>query len=270
LAEIADRYDAIVFDQWGVLHDGTSPYPKAVEAVQGLADKETQLAVLSNSGKRSDINADRIAAIGFGYAFSVVMTSGEALWRDFDEGRITHARLFAIERAEGDAATWAAGLDVDFTTIDKAEAVLLMGLPDGATDQAFADQLARALANTLPIYCSNPDRLSPRAGGQQVVSPGTLAHAYRQNGGEVAFYGKPYLPVFEALQRTLDGQRFLMIGDSLEHDIAGGAGAGWDTLLVEGGLYADAFAKNDPDDVLRDLCAKYDAPRPTYRMESLS
>jgi ribonucleotide monophosphatase NagD (HAD superfamily) len=61
LAEIADRYDAIVLDQWGVLHDGTRPYPGAVMALEQMKAGRARLAVLSNSGKRAAPNLTRIA-----------------------------------------------------------------------------------------------------------------------------------------------------------------------------------------------------------------
>ncbi|MEL7026766.1 MAG: TIGR01459 family HAD-type hydrolase, partial [Pseudomonadota bacterium] len=97
LTEIAENYDAIVLDQWGVLHDGTRPYPHAVAALTSLAERGTRMAVLSNSGKRAGPNADRIAAIGFPAAlFEVVMTSGEALWRDIQAGRISEQAFFAM------------------------------------------------------------------------------------------------------------------------------------------------------------------------------
>lgn len=34
-----------------------------------------------------------------------------------------------------------------------------------------------------------------------------------------------------------------MVGDSFEHDIAGGAAAGFSTVFVRGGLHAHAFAQ---------------------------
>ena len=62
ISQIADQFDAIVLDQWGVLHDGTTPYDGAIDALQRLVSQGSRLAVLSNSGKRSDLNAQRIAA----------------------------------------------------------------------------------------------------------------------------------------------------------------------------------------------------------------
>lgn len=270
IRDIADRYDAVVFDQWGVLHDGSTPYPGAIAAIEALKSSGQLIAVLSNSGKRAASNAKRISDFGFGDAFNVVMTSGEALWRKFHDSAFQQNKLFPIQRSDGDAAAWAEGLSFDFTDITQAQGVLLMGLPDGSTETAFAAELDHALAAGLPLYCSNPDKLSPRANGETVISPGTLAHAYQDKGGTVAFFGKPHRPIFGILQDELGAAKLLMVGDSLEHDIAGGANAGWDTLLIQGGLYREAFDQKDAQTVLTSLCDTYDAPRPTFRMDTLT
>ncbi|MGR3502507.1 TIGR01459 family HAD-type hydrolase [Pseudaestuariivita sp.] len=271
LAEVAGDYDAIVLDQWGVLHDGSVPYPNAVSALRTLKGTGHRLAVLSNSGKRAAPNAARIAGIGFPEGlFDVVMTSGEALWRDCQSGRVPEARFYPIERAPGDAAAWAEGLDLHLVSdLSDAEAILLMGLPDGSTEDDWSSVMGSALTRGLPVYCSNPDKASPRAGGQTVVSPGALAHAYAAKGGVVTFYGKPHRPIFEAVAEALGSQRLLMVGDSLEHDITGAAGAGWDSLFVEGGLYAARFDRSDRDAALRALIAETGHPAPTYRIEDL-
>lgn len=273
LAEIADQFDAIVLDQWGVLHDGTVPYPDAVECLQRLKAHGKRLAVLSNSGKRSAPNADRIAAMGFAPdLFEIVMTSGEALWRDVDAGRVIVRALYPIERATADAARWAAGLDVALAkTLDEADAVLLMGLPDGASGSDYEELFAGARARGLPVICTNPDRASPRADGQIVMSPGALAHAHADLGGTVRFYGKPHLTVFRALEAALGvaPERLLMVGDSLEHDIAGGQQAGWSTVFVEGGLHGASFACGSPAKVLADLVVASGAPPPDYSIARL-
>jgi len=274
LVEIADRFGAIVLDQWGVLHDGSAPYPGAIETLKTLKDGGARLAVLSNSGKRAGPNAARIAAMGFpAELFDTVMTSGEALWQDIAAGRIVTKRLFPIERAQGDADAWADGLNVVLTSeIDEAEAVLLMGLPDGADTLGFDAVLDAARVRNLPILCTNPDRASPRAGGVTVASPGALAHAAAENGASVRFYGKPHLPVFRAIEADLglEPPALLMVGDSLEHDIAGGAAAGWSTLFVRGGLHRARFDGSDVMAQLAELVADEKAPAPTYTLDQLS
>ena len=269
IAQLADRYDAIVFDQWGVLHDGSSPYSGAVAALTELTQSACRLAVLSNSGKRSAPNAARISAMGFqAVDFDEVMTSGEALWRDIAEGRVGEQFFYAIERDLGDAASWAAGLDITFSDLGTAQAVLLMGLPDGSKLADWTPVLETALSRGLPVYCSNPDRKSPRADGL-VISPGALGFAYKDMGGDVSFYGKPHKPVFTALENALGTKRLLMVGDSLEHDISGAKAAGWDSLFVAGGLYAAHFEGAEKSAAMAKLLEDTGMPAPTYMIGEL-
>ncbi|MYF90007.1 MAG: HAD-IA family hydrolase [Boseongicola sp. SB0676_bin_33] len=93
---------------------------------------------------------------------------------------------------------------------------------------------------------------------------------HKENGGNVVFYGKPHLHVFEAMERSLGGPRRLMVGDSLEHDIAGAHGAGWDSVFVQGGLLRQNFTAGDAADTLARLCAVEGVRAPTYRMELLA
>jgi HAD superfamily hydrolase (TIGR01459 family) len=270
LSEIASAYDAVVFDQWGVLHNGTTPYANAVDCVAGLARAGQTLAVLSNSGKRRASNAARIAEMGFDTSlFAQIMTSGEALWSDVDAGKIPETKFFAIERSVGDACAWADGLPIELTDLDHAEAILLMGLPDGTRLVDLRAQLANALDADLPMYCSNPDCQSPRPDGL-VISPGAVAFAYADMRGRVTFYGKPYRRIFDTLSAVLGAQRLLMVGDSLEHDILGAQFAGWDSLLVQGGLYANEFAHAGHDSVLANLVAQKGCSTPTYSIEVLA
>lgn len=274
LDALAGSAAAIVLDQWGVLHDGSVPYPGAPEALRRLKAAGLRLGVLSNSGKRSSPNLERIAAMGFDPAlFDCVMTSGEALWQDVAAGRVPDRAFLPVTRAPGDAVEWSKGLPIRLTTrIDEAEAVLLMGLPDEDGLADWKPMLDAAFAAGLPIYCSNPDRAGPRAGGTLVVSPGTLAHNYAERGGHVIFYGKPHRPVFAAVERALDlpPSRLVMVGDSLEHDIAGAHGAGWRTVFVRGGLAAVAFAgAQDILSVLASLADREAAPMPDYTIPSL-
>lgn len=264
---IASDYDVIVFDQWGVLHNGTAPYPGAIGAVEALRGT---LAVLSNSGKRAAPNTSRITAMGFPErAFDYVMTSGEALYQDIAQGRINAKAFYAVERSAGDAAVWADGLDIGLVTdVRKADAILMMGLPDNADLMTWAPSLKGWCARGLPMYCSNPDRQSPRADGL-VASPGALAHTYRSIGGETVFYGKPHRAVFEALKALCGDGRYLMVGDSMEHDIAGAQRAGWDSLLIEGGLYAERFKHGCADATVTEIAQETNCEPPTYRTKGV-
>lgn len=259
---VAGQYDAVVFDQWGVLHDGTAPYPHAVAAIDALKDR--QLAVLSNSGKRAGPNKARITDMGFAQgAFDVVMTSGEALYRDISKKQLGDIHtVYPITAKAGDAQRWADGLSLDFSDdLGLVDAILLMGLTDSKTHPIQRAVLEQARRQNIPLICSNPDRASPRAGGETVEAPGALAHAYADAGGPVTFYGKPHKPIFDALFAALGTTRpdkVLMVGDSPEHDIAGASAAGWHSLFIAGGLHADAAGDLFTDGI-----------RPTYTLPTL-
>ena len=271
ISEIVHEYDAIVFDQWGVLHDGKVSFERAIECLNGLKKSNVKLAILSNSGKRSLSNADRISMMGFqSTLFETIMTSGEALWTDISSNIINEKKFFPIERDKGDAKLWAESLDVSFEdTVHSAQAILLMGLPDGDDLINWTDILDIALDLNLPLYCSNPDLLSPRPGGKLITAAGVLAHHYRECGGRVVFYGKPHVEIFKKLQNILNSKRILMVGDSLDHDILGAFSAGWDTLLVKCGIHAPEFVRNNDTITLKKIINLKKCKPPTYLIESV-
>ena len=65
LEEVADRYDAFLIDQWGVMHDGTTAYPKAIECMAQLADRGKKIVLLSNSSRRKGNSMKKLDAMGF-------------------------------------------------------------------------------------------------------------------------------------------------------------------------------------------------------------
>jgi ribonucleotide monophosphatase NagD (HAD superfamily) len=48
------------------LHDGNKPYDGVLECLKELKSRKKHIIILSNSGKRSDINKERLKKIGIG------------------------------------------------------------------------------------------------------------------------------------------------------------------------------------------------------------
>ena len=89
-------------------------------------------------------------------------------------------------------------------------------------------------------------------------APGAIAALYESMGGQVTWIGKPYPEIYRHAARLIGNpSRILCIGDSAEHDVAGGRAAGFSTLLVLQGVSAGREA-----DGLE--------PRPDYWMESFT
>lgn len=245
IGAIADRYDAFILDQWGVLHDGSTPYPDTIETVRRLKEAGKKVSLLSNSGRRAVHNRELLADMGFDPAgFDAIVTSGEAAWRvlsrrlpPFDGlGR----RCYLITR-ENDRAV-VDGLDVELVDDpETADFVFASGVdsPEMGLED-YKPALDVAARRGLPLLCSNPDHWAPSSDGL-ILAPGALAAYHAAKDGAVLYVGKPHRPIYDACFEALAGiapQRILAVGDSFEHDIKGANTAGIDACLVAGGLHA--------------------------------
>jgi ribonucleotide monophosphatase NagD (HAD superfamily) len=94
------------------------------------------------------------------------------------------------------------------------------------------------------MLCANPDLVMFGANGL-IPAPGALAAFYQWLGGTATYVGKPHAPMFTAALARFgnpDPRRVLVIGDSLDHDIAGGRAAAMLTLLVRSGAHRETLA----------------------------
>jgi HAD superfamily hydrolase (TIGR01459 family) len=254
LAEIAAAYDALIVDQFGVLHDGHRAYDGSRECVQRLHAAGKRMVVLSNSGRRAAENGDRLVTLGFPVAmFEAVITSGEVAWRALRErGDSFHRGLGdrCLLIAENDDDSFLQGLDLlraDSAT--DADFLLVVGID--TPQRALADYeppLREGARRGLPLLCANGDLVRLTRFGLQ-PAPGALARRYAELGGEVHGYGKPLAPIFEQSLAALPGiarERVVVVGDSLEHDVVGACGVGLHSVYVRGGIDAGAGRCVDP------------------------
>jgi HAD superfamily hydrolase (TIGR01459 family) len=250
LAAIAERFDHVLLDQWGVLHDGRRVYPGVPGALAGLRQAGKRILVLSNSGKRAAENAERLAALGLPRGtFDFLVTSGEATWRALQRadgapfGRLGRHCLLITRGGDRSVVD---GIDLDLVERPRdADFILLAGLDDAAAQPLqWRDRLIAAAACKVPMLCANPDIVMFGAGAL-IPAPGALAAFYQSLGGRVTFVGKPHAPIFDAALARLgnpEPKRVLVVGDSLDHDIAGGRAAKMLTVLVRSGVHREALA----------------------------
>ncbi len=249
LNDIAARYQGFIIDQWGVLHDGGEPYPDAIDCLTALRAKDVRIILLSNSGKRAAYNQERLAEMGYdSRLFDAVVTSGEACWqalhkRDDPAFADLGKRCFLWSRG-GDQAH-VEGLDLEVVErAEDADFLYLAGAPDYAKIESYLEALEIGARGDLPLICANPDITAIYPNGGRGMAPGGVARRYEEMGGKAIYVGKPHRPVYELCLKKLGDlprEKLLGIGDSLEHDIAGGCGIGIDTLLLTHGVHQDAF-----------------------------
>lgn len=249
LETIADSFDHVLLDQWGVLHDGLRLYPDVRACLDRLRTRGKTVIILSNSGRRGTENARRLDEMGLPpSAYDHIITSGDAVWTAFAaadtppfDGIGRRCLLFI----RGNDRTVVEGLDLVLVErVEEAEFLLLAGLDESVADLArWRGLLSDAVAAALPMICANPDTTMLSARGL-LPGPGAVAGLYESLGGSVTYVGKPYPRIYAtalAVLGTPDPARVLAVGDSLDHDILGARGIGAASLFITDGVQAPHF-----------------------------
>jgi len=265
---LADRYSLFLFDQFGVLHDGTRAYPGCSETLAALRAADRRIGVITNSGKRAVYNRTRLAGFGFDETLiDIVVSSGEVAWswlsgsndglassslpRSPLPSRSASARaveagagLRVLVVARGDDRGFVEQLPlVESDEAETCELVLIAGCePEKLTLDDYRERLAPAARREVPALCTNPDQVMLLGEGRTGFAAGAVADAYAALGGPVTRIGKPF-PAIYAHALALAGvtpAETLCIGDSVEHDVAGARAAGCHSLLVRTGIHAGA------------------------------
>ena len=254
LSAIADRFDHVLVDQWGVLHNGRGAVAGAPEAVAALRRAGKQVLVLSNSGKRAAANAARLAALGLPpEAYDGIVTSGDVT-TNVIAGRPGQT-VFHLG-PDRDRPMYAT-LDVRFAPVESADYAVCSGLFNDETETAedYRHILGRMRARNLFMVCANPDIVVER-GDRLVACAGAIADLYRDMGGDVLYAGKPYRPIYDQALATAESvrgaptalARVLAIGDSVRTDVTGAAAFGVDCLFVTAGIHAEELGGRDTPD----------------------
>jgi HAD superfamily hydrolase (TIGR01459 family) len=248
LRAIVFQYDAFLVDIWGVLHDGSRPFPGVVEALRELASARRQVIFITNSSRTGARIAEMLTAMGIGRELYAAVVSSGDVTRDALIAR--DARLFGLLPEQprchhvGDPSFVPWLFELGFTFVDElADADLVMttgAVPDEAALAELRQYLAPAAARGIPLVCTNPDQIIPTAEGL-ALGPGAVANAYAGLGGRIFLYGKPYEPIYHAARKHLGAAttRLVAIGDLLDTDIRGARRAGIaSALITETGSHA--------------------------------
>jgi HAD superfamily hydrolase (TIGR01459 family) len=245
LQSLADRYDLVLCDVWGVLHNGVKAYESASDALTRFRAKGGRVVLVSNAPRPGASVGTQLD--GFGVpraAYDAIVTSGDLTRLAIEEriDRIVHHIGPPRDMPIYD------GLDVRFGSIDEADYVVCSGF-DNDEEETVEDYRAPLEAmrrRDLLMVCANPDLIVER-GHMILPCAGTIALAYEEMGGKVFYAGKPHGPVYdraldvaaELSARAIRKERVLAVGDAIRTDIAGAVGYGIDSLMIARGIHAE-------------------------------
>ncbi|RLN98828.1 hypothetical protein BBJ28_00001416 [Nothophytophthora sp. Chile5] len=273
LGDVADKYDVVIIDQYGVLHNGSTPYVGAVECFNRMVEEGKTVILLSNTAHRSCGLPLKLGSMGFRTDFTGGVTGGEVAWQYLRDRREQLARCSLmtsdldgkVAKRDSNPESIFHGLDVQVVGLDKAQFLMVEGtqqvcysdrvaevLPTdyrhtGEANEAMMAFLRGGLERKLPLLCPNPDVLAVVANDRFVHMGGGIAKIYEDMGGEVVYFGKPMKEHFEVCLRmanVTDKSRVVHIGDSLHHDILGATNTGVDSIFIAGGVHAKELGVN--------------------------
>ena len=255
-ADLLERYDVLLCDIWGVVHDGRRAYPGANDALTRFRTKGGTVVLVSNAPMTGPAIAALLADKGVvRTAWDEIVGSGDiALSHIAERG---YRRIYGIGPRPRDASFFDGVRDLE-PDLDRADVIACTGLEHERRETAedYRPLLTRALVRKLPFVCVNPD-LAVHVGADLLPCAGAIAALYETMGGEVFWCGKPHPGAYAlALQvaarirgRAIDKSRVLGIGDAARTDLKSAEGAGIDALFIAGGLHRDELVRGDAIDV---------------------
>ena len=253
-ATLASRYDVLLCDVWGVVHNGVAATVESCAALMRFRSQGGIVVLITNAPRPGEFVQGFIDKLDVPrQAYDTIVSSGDvtrALVAERAGERVFHVG------PERDVPIFE-GLDVEVVPIDRADFVVCSGLYDDTreTPQNYVKLIDEMRARKLAMICANPDVVVER-GDHLVYCAGAIADLYAHAGGEVIYAGKPYRPIYEqALARAqalrghaVEHARVLAIGDSVRTDLKGAAAFNIDSLFVTAGIHAGELGGRDQPD----------------------
>ena len=271
--QLIERYDALLFDAYGVLVDQQGVLDDAAPLIDRLNRIAKPYWIVTNDASRLPETRGRwFREHGLAIGDAQVLTSGTLLVGYFQRHDLVGARCIVIGPPDSRRYVTQAGGRVIEPSFDaELDAVVLCdeaGFDYLPTIDATLTALYRTIdaGRTPRLVQPNPDLIYPKGpnafgmaiGGIGLFFEAALALRYPGR-GDLCFdkLGKPHRAIFEHAVSCAGTRDVVMIGDQLHTDIAGANAFGISSALVETGI-----ARFDAVPLAADL-------RPTYRLSSL-
>jgi HAD superfamily hydrolase (TIGR01459 family) len=250
----ADRYDVLLCDVWGVVHNSIVAFPQAADALARFRRTGGAVVLITNAPRPGTIVGHYLDKLGLPRtSYDAIMASG-----DVTRGVIAKRQGTVYHLGPERDLPIFQGLELQFAPPDRADFVVCTGLfnDDTETPDDYRDLLVTMRARNMFMLCANPDLVVER-GDKLIYCAGALADVYAALGGEVFYAGKPHAPIYkEALAMAqavrlsdIRSDRVLAIGDSIRTDLKGARDFGLDCLFVTAGIHSEEFGGRDSPDL---------------------
>jgi HAD superfamily hydrolase (TIGR01459 family) len=243
LDQLDPRYQAILCDIWGVVHDGARILPGVERRLSRWKGEGRSVVLITNAPRPAGTVQRRLDQLGLPRsAYDAITSSGSAGIAALTEPPRPVGFLGTAEDRADLVAGGVVIAEAGFTEL------ACTGLEEWRDDPtAYRDQLAGWAAADVLLHCLNPDRTVIHCGEREACA-GALADIYEEFGARVRWYGKPHSAIYDHA-RMLAGnppkEAMLAIGDGLPTDILGAARYGIDAIYVSHGIHAGEPVPDD-------------------------
>ena len=247
--DIADNYDALICDIWGVIHNGRELFEGVNDCLVKFRSKQKPVVLLSNAPRPSKYIERMLNQLGLERkSFNEIVTSGDMTMSVLNE---SHYGSKCYHIGPDRDLNIFDGVNVSRVSFDEADFLFVTGLFDDEIEDenSYSSILDEAKKRNLKLICANPDIVVQR-GEKLIPCAGAIAKKYEEIGGKAINIGKPFSPIFDKAVNLIKGinenqnPRIIVIGDGLETDIKGANILKMDSLLVLGGLFASESERN--------------------------
>ena len=268
-SEIFEKYDSIICDIWGVIHNGQELFSSSVDCLYDLKNKGYPIILVSNAPRPGEEIKLILEKMGLKKnCYDKIITSGDLTQKILNDGSLGQ-NCYHIG-PDRDLKIFE-GIRVNRVNFDKSDFIFITGLfnDEEEDENTYLPLLEESKKRNLKLLCANPDIWVQR-GNQLIPCAGAISRKYESIGGEVINIGKPFQPIFDEAIKNIDSlgkgnfSSTIVIGDGIDTDIKGANDYKLDSLLTLGGL----FSGQKIDEVYKVINNK--KVFPTYLIEELT
>ena len=267
-SEVFEKYDSIICDIWGVIHNGHKLFSSSVDCLHELKNQGYPIILVSNAPRPGEEIKLILEKMGLNKnCYNKIITSGDLTQKILNDGSLGQ-NCYHIG-PDRDLKIFE-GIKVNRVSFDKSDFIFITGLfnDEEEDENTYLPLLKEGKKRKLKLLCANPDIWVQR-GSDLIPCAGAISKKYESIGGEVINIGKPFRPIFEEAIKNINSlgkgkfSSTIVIGDGIDTDIKGANDYKLDSLLTLGGL----FSGQKIDEVYKMINNK--KVFPTYLIEEL-
>ena len=268
-SEVYEKYDSIICDIWGVIHNGQELFSSSVDCLYDLKNRGYPIILVSNAPRPGEEIKLILEKMGLKkICYDKIITSGDLTQKILNDGSLGQ-NCYHIG-PDRDLKIFE-GVRVKRVSFDKSDFIFITGLfnDEEEDENTYLPLLEEGKKRKLKLLCANPDIWVQR-GSDLIPCAGVISRKYESIGGEVINIGKPFQPIFDEAIKSIDSlgkgkfSSTIVIGDGIDTDIKGANDYKLDSLLTLGGL----FSGQKLDEVYKVINNK--KVFPTYLIEELT